>query len=79
MKILMTADSIGGVWTYAVELAKAFQAYDIEVHLACMGKSLSENQLQQVGAFPIYMFIQVLLNWNGWRTHGWRLRNPALG
>jgi glycogen synthase len=44
-KILMTADTIGGVWTYAFELARCLNQYGIEVHLACMGKSLSADQL----------------------------------
>jgi glycogen synthase len=44
-KILMTADSLGGIWTYACELAKCLDQYGIEVHLACMGKSLSADQL----------------------------------
>jgi glycosyltransferase involved in cell wall biosynthesis len=44
-KILMTADSLGGIWTYACELAKCLDQYGIEVHLACMGKLLSADQL----------------------------------
>jgi glycosyltransferase involved in cell wall biosynthesis len=44
-RILMTADTIGGVWTYAFELAKCLDKYGIEVHLACMGKLLSADQL----------------------------------
>jgi glycosyltransferase involved in cell wall biosynthesis len=44
-KILMTADTIGGVWTYACELAKCMDQYGIEVHIAFMGKSLSADQL----------------------------------
>jgi glycosyltransferase involved in cell wall biosynthesis len=36
-KILMTADSVGGVWTYALELTRALEPYDVEVQLALMG------------------------------------------
>jgi len=44
MRILMTADTVGGVWTYALELTRALQAYDVEVLLATMGPSLSASQ-----------------------------------
>jgi hypothetical protein len=43
-RILMTADTIGGVWTYALELAQALQSYDIELVLATMGAPLQEQQ-----------------------------------
>jgi hypothetical protein len=52
LKILMTADTIGGVWTYAIELIKAFAAYGAEVALATMGAPLSANQHEEVNAFP---------------------------
>jgi glycosyltransferase involved in cell wall biosynthesis len=41
----MTADTLGGVWTYACELANGLNQYGIQVHLACMGRSLSADQL----------------------------------
>ena len=44
----MTADTVGGVWTYCVELA---QALDAEVHLATMGRPLSAAQRAEVGVF----------------------------
>ena len=43
-KILMTADTVGGVWSYALELSSCLQKYDIEVHLAVMGSSMSAQQ-----------------------------------
>jgi glycogen(starch) synthase len=36
-RILMTADAVGGVWTYALELARALAPHGIEVALATMG------------------------------------------
>ncbi|GHA45483.1 glycosyl transferase [Salinimicrobium marinum] len=48
MKILMTTDTVGGVWVYSLELCKALQEYDVEVHLAAMGAWPSEAQKQQV-------------------------------
>lgn len=40
----MTTDTVGGVWTYAIELAAALAEYDIEVTLATMGSPVSDAQ-----------------------------------
>lgn len=45
MKILMTADAVGGVWTYAIELCRALEAFDIEVVLATMGPQPTSAQV----------------------------------
>ena len=48
MKILMTADAMGGVWTYALELIRALQnQYDAQVLLATLGDLPSEAQRAQ--------------------------------
>src|SRR2546423_13906068 len=39
----MTADAVGGVWTYAVDLARALTARDVAVTLAVIGRT-SEAQ-----------------------------------
>jgi glycosyltransferase involved in cell wall biosynthesis len=44
MKILMTADTIGGVWTYAIDLAKALEPFGVEIALATMGDPVSPSQ-----------------------------------
>lgn len=57
LKVLMTADTIGGVFTYAVELCKALQEYNVEVHLLTMGALLSpeqEEQLQELTNVKLY-------------------------
>lgn len=41
----MTADAVGGVWTYALELTRALEPYGVEVLLALMGPPLSTAQL----------------------------------
>lgn len=43
-RILMTADTLGGVWSYSMELAAGLAAHDIQVSLATMGSSLSSQQ-----------------------------------
>jgi glycosyltransferase involved in cell wall biosynthesis len=47
-RILMTADTIGGVWTYVIELTKALQPRGIEVILATMGRAASRPQRTQI-------------------------------
>lgn len=47
----MTTDTVGGVWTYCVELAHALAPYGVEVHLATMGRPLDAGQRAEVGIF----------------------------
>jgi glycosyltransferase involved in cell wall biosynthesis len=44
----MTADPIGGVWTHALELARALEVHGIEIALASMGAHLAPDQYQEV-------------------------------
>ena len=37
MKILMTTDTVGGVWVYSLELCRALAQYDVQVHLVALG------------------------------------------
>lgn len=48
MKILMTTDTIGGVWTYTMDLIKGLEKYKVEVILATMGNPPSTAQMGQV-------------------------------
>src|SRR5687767_4130413 len=45
--ILMTADCIGGVWTYATELIRALDMYGVRVVLATFGRKLSPAQAKE--------------------------------
>jgi glycogen(starch) synthase len=47
-RILMTADTIGGVWTYALELIAALDRYGIDVVLATMGAPLTRAQAAEL-------------------------------
>ncbi|HVI71538.1 MAG TPA: glycosyltransferase family 4 protein [Pyrinomonadaceae bacterium] len=51
-RILMTADTVGGVWTYALELTRSLQDYDVEVLLALMGPRLSPAQREDAQSIP---------------------------
>lgn len=44
----MTADTVGGVWTFAVELARALQPHGVHVSLATMGGWMSHHQRAEV-------------------------------
>lgn len=46
--ILLTADGVGGVWTYATELAIALADRGIQVHLASMGAPLQAHQREML-------------------------------
>jgi glycogen(starch) synthase len=51
-RVLMTADTVGGVWTYALELASALGRHDIQVVLATMGAPLRASQRAEVQSIP---------------------------
>ena len=44
-KVLMTADTVGGVWTYAVDLANGLTEHGVEVVLAVAGPDASPAQV----------------------------------
>jgi glycogen synthase len=52
MKVLMTTDTVGGVWTYAVELARELIRRGVDVVLATMGAPLSQVQRAEVVGLP---------------------------
>jgi glycogen(starch) synthase len=47
--ILMTADTIGGVWTYAMAMCRALERYGCRVILATMGPPLTSEQQCEAG------------------------------
>ena len=49
-KVLMTADAVGGVWTYAMELARSLAP--AEVVLATMGPAPDAAQQAEAQAIP---------------------------
>ncbi|HZQ61930.1 MAG TPA: glycosyltransferase family 4 protein [Casimicrobiaceae bacterium] len=50
----MTADTVGGVWTYAVELARALMARRVDVHIATMGAALTAAQRESAAGIPLH-------------------------
>jgi glycogen(starch) synthase len=51
-RVLMTGDTVGGVWTFALELARGLGAHAIEVVLASMGGMPSEAQWNEAASVP---------------------------
>ncbi len=49
-RVLMTADAVGGVWTYVLDLARYLGAYGVEVAVATMGRSPSPVQVEEAAA-----------------------------
>lgn len=49
-RILMTADAVGGVWQYAVDLSAALAHAGVEVLLATLGPAPSSEQLRRIEA-----------------------------
>lgn len=46
LRVLVTADAVGGVWQYSLDLARGLSRLGIDTVLAVMGPSPSEEQLQ---------------------------------
>lgn len=56
-RVLMTADAVGGVWAYALELARALGRRGIEVVLAVMGMPVCREQraeAENIGNLRLY-------------------------
>jgi glycogen synthase len=51
-RVLMAVDTIGGVWTYALELARVLCAQEVEIALATMGAPLTDAQWREVERIP---------------------------
>lgn len=51
-RVLMTADTLGGVWNQALELARGLGARGVRVHLATMGAPLNAGQRALAASVP---------------------------
>ena len=57
-QVLMTADAVGGVWTYAMELCRALAERDVHVTLATMGPRPSDAQRQEGGSIRGFTLVE---------------------
>lgn len=58
MKMLMTADAVGGVWAYALDLARGLAREGVATVLAAMGPGLDEAKRREVGTVPGLAFVE---------------------
>ncbi|WP_227006167.1 glycosyltransferase [Rufibacter latericius] len=49
-RVLMTTDSVGGVWTYSLELIRALAPHNVHFYLATMGAAVTLQQRQELAA-----------------------------
>jgi glycogen synthase len=52
MRVLLTADTVGGVWTYALELARAMEPHGVYAALATMGALPTPEQQADAERIP---------------------------
>ena len=63
-RLLMTADAVGGVWQYALELAAALRPLGVDAHLALLGPALSPVQRERAAALGVsYTETGLPLDW----------------
>ena len=70
LHILMTADAAGGVWNYAMELARALQPHGVRITLATMGCAPSAGQratVAQLGNLTLFVTDYAL----EWMSNPW--------
>lgn len=54
MRVLIAADSVGGVWTHALELARALAPLGVEAAMATMGAPLTADQRREAAGIELY-------------------------
>lgn len=70
-KVLMTADTVGGVWTYALELALGLSDRGVEVALATMGGPLDDFQREKAERIPRLKLFESTFKLE-WQDEPWR-------
>ncbi|WP_445504194.1 glycosyltransferase family 4 protein [Microvirga sp. G4-2] len=68
LRVLMTADAVGGVWQYALDVAEGLRAYGVETTLAVFGPAPSNDQIKRAKAAAIDLITTDLpLDWTAER------------
>ncbi|MCI0529573.1 MAG: glycosyltransferase, partial [Nitrospira sp.] len=70
-KILMTTDTVGGVWVYALELARALSKKGFQIILATMGAPLTSEQRQEAQRIPHLALCESVFKLE-WMTDPWQ-------
>jgi glycosyltransferase involved in cell wall biosynthesis len=79
LRVLVTADAVGGVWQYSVDLARGLSRLGIDTILAVMGPPPSETQIRDALAVPGLELIDTGLALDWLAQDGSTLRQAADG
>ncbi|MCW3091581.1 MAG: glycosyl transferase family 1 [Ferruginibacter sp.] len=50
LKVLMTTDTIGGVWSYAIELCRSLKEFNVHFHVVTTGAPMQFSQKEEIKA-----------------------------
>jgi glycogen(starch) synthase len=78
-RVLITADAIGGIWTYALDLASGLAASGIEVTFAVLGPSPSASQMRDAQAIAGLTLIDTGLTLDWMASGPGEIRNAGVG
>ena len=70
MTVLMTADTVGGVWTYALDLARALGTRGVRVVLATMGEAPTPEQRLEAKGIDALTLVESTYRLE-WMTDPW--------
>jgi hypothetical protein len=70
LRVLMTADAVGGVWSYALDLAAGLRPYGVETTLAVLGPCPSADQREAAErAGVVLLATELPLDWTAATPH----------
>ncbi len=61
--VLMTTDTVGGVWTFSLELCRALAGHGVRTTLMTMGRWPSRNQFAEAEPFATLVPTDYRLEW----------------
>ncbi|HEY0938678.1 MAG TPA: glycosyltransferase family 4 protein [Steroidobacter sp.] len=76
MKVLMTADAVGGVWSYAMTLCASLQSHGVDVTLATLGPRPTAEQARTAAALNNVRLFESDYRLE-WMPEGWKDQDAA--
>ncbi|MBW4022870.1 MAG: glycosyltransferase family 4 protein [Proteobacteria bacterium] len=79
-KVLLSTDAVGGIWSYTIELARAFSRRRVEVEIAVLGPTATTTQAATVAELPLVRLHQlgVALDWTAQEPSDLAIASNAL-
>lgn len=62
-RVLMTVDAVGGVWRYAMELARGLFSHNVQMVFAGLGPAPSPDQVNEAGRLGKLVWLDEPLDW----------------